>query len=403
MSETDHDPQKARAERIERAKARAKSGTRTPRKDSGNDPVMADPTYGELQQDERVVMRHQIALNLETFRASTEEFDPRPQGNFPPLQPAVVPFFSVILPNFNGMSHLPTVMEALDRQSFRDFEMIVVDDAGTDQSVVWLEEHYPQARLIVNRRNMGFAVSCNLGAAAARGRFLVFLNTDTEPDVSWLAETAQAICRHPDAAAFASKLLFFDRRDTVQSAGDFMASSGIPGHRGFGEPDDGRFEQEEEVFGACGGAAVIRGDVWEALGGFDESLWMYMEDVDFAFRSRLMGWKTIFVPRARVYHHMGATGGGPTASYYVGRNTIWVLAKNMPDGLALRFGAKIVAAQWREVTAAARAYRGEAARARLRGMLAGLLGLPAVLSRRRAVQSNRVLNNDELAALFHDA
>lgn len=396
-------PRKAVGRKPATGKARGEDGGEsvdTEAKNSAAGPIANDATYSELQLENRVVMRHTIALNLESFRASTDAFNPRPQGDFAPLAPVTPPFFSVVIPNYNGMAHLPTLMAALAAQSFQDFEIIVVDDAGTDPSVSWLEEHYPHVRIIMNRRNLGFAVSCNLGATAARGRFVVLLNTDTEPDADWLAETAQAICRHPEATVFASKLLFFDRRDVIHTAGDYMAFNGVPGHRGFGQRDEGQFDREVEVFGGCGGAVAVRRDVWELLGGFDESLWMYMEDVDLAFRGQLLGIKAIFVPAARVYHHMGATGGGALASYFVGRNTIWVLAKNLPASLWLRYWPQILAEQAREAVAALRAWRGEAARARLRGMLSAVVGLPGVLSKRWAVQSKRVATDEEVHRTF---
>lgn len=365
-------------------------------------PILADATYSELQSDNRVVMRHEIALNLDSFKAAHDEFDPRPKRDYAPLNPVAPPFFSVLIPNFNGMAHLPTVMSALEAQTFQDFERIVIDDASVDQSVAWLEEHYPQVRLLVNRRNLGFATACNVGAAAARGRFIVLLNSDTEPEPGWLGELVQAICRHPEAAIFASKLLLFDRRDTIHAAGDALGRDGIPRNRGVWEPDDARFQREEEVFGACGGAATIRRDVWQALGGFDEALWMYLEDADFAMRCRLLGVRTVFVPGARVYHQLSATGGGTLASYYVGRNTVWALVKNLPGGVLLSNGGAILGGQLRRALDAFRAYQGAEAQATLRGMWDGLLGLPVVLAKRRAVQSKRRVTDTAFAQLLED-
>ena len=133
------------------------------------------------------------------------------------------------------------------------------------------------------------------------------------------------------------------------------------------------------------------------LGGFDEDFWMYVEDVDFAFRAQLAGWRAVFAPTARVYHHLSATGGGVLASYYVGRNTIWNIAKNMPTGLFLRNLPAIVAGQLKITLDAVRNIRGEAARARLRGQLAGLFGLPRQLQKRQVIQARRLVEDDELA------
>jgi GT2 family glycosyltransferase len=129
---------------------------------------------------------------------------------------------------------------------------------------------------------------------------------------------------------------------------------------------------------------------------------MYLEDADFAYRSRLAGVKAIFVPAARVYHHLSATSGGELSSYLVGRNTIWTLVKNVPSGLWRRYGLKIVAGQLRIALDALAAIRGAEARARLQGMLAGVVGLPSVLSKRRVIQAKRSVHDDDLTALLEE-
>jgi GT2 family glycosyltransferase len=364
---------------------------------SSTNPIVDDPTYGSLREADRVVMRHQIALNLDNFRAAPENFIARPERAYAPLQEATTPFFSVIIPNYNGRRFLPTVLEALRRQTMHDFETIVVDDASGDESVGWIEAHYPEVRLLVNRRNLGFVSSCNLAADAARGRLLVLLNNDTEPEPAWLAELAQAVCANPHAGAFASKLLLFDRREVLHSAGDLMGVDGVPRNRGVWTADRGQFDKALDVFSPTGGAAVFRRELWQALGGFDEEFWMYLEDVDFAFRAQLLGWQTVFVPSARVYHHLSATGAG-LASYYVGRNTIWCMAKNMPACLLWRNLPKIVGAQFKIALDALRHLRGREARQRLRGLVAGIQGLPRQLQKRRVIQERRTAADDSIAA-----
>ena len=145
---------------------------------------------------------------------------------------------------------------------------------------------------------------------------------------------------------------------------------------------------------------AYRRAAWVQAGGFDERLFMYLEDVDLAWRLQLLGWRAVFSPQARLYHHLSATGGGTLASFYVGRNTIWVIAKDMPAALIRRHLGQILAAQARITWDALAAWRGASARARLRGQLAGLLGLPKVLGWRRAVQSARTTPEAELARLL---
>ncbi len=363
--------------------------------------LVDDGTYGTLRDDDRVVMRHAIALNLDSFRASSEDFvEPRQARAYPALVESAPSFFSVVIANHNGQRHLPVVLDALRAQTFSDFETIVVDDASDDDSTLIVERDYPEVRLIVNRANAGFAVTCNTGAAAATGHYVVMLNSDTEPDPHWLEALALACVANPGAAAIASKMLLFDRRTVIHTSGDLMGRDGLARNRGAWQPDNGQFDAQRTIFSACGGAAAYRRDIWQALGGFDEHFWMYLEDVDYGFRAQLAGYGSVFAPDARVYHHLSATSGDVMASYYVGRNALWVIAKNMPDGLLRANLPAIVCGQLRIAGDALRAFQGEAARARLRGQLAGLLGIRAVLLQRKYTQMARRVEEADLARLL---
>ena len=139
----------------------------------------------------------------------------------------------------------------------------------------------------------------------------------------------------------------------------------------------------------------------DEVGLFDESFFMYCEDVDLNWRSQLAGWRCWYTPQAVVYHKLSATGGGPLASYYTGRNTLWVVAKNYPGTLLRWYWRAIMRAQWSVARDALRAWRGEAARARLRGQLAGLLGWPKMARARRAIQSARRVPDASIEALLH--
>ncbi len=359
-------------------------------------PVAADETYSALRDDNRVVMRHQIALNIDNFRPAADDFVARPEQTFAELQQAVTPFMSVIIPTCNGQRFLPDVLDALAKQTFSDFETIVIDDASIDDSVTLIERDYPKVRLIVNRRNIGFVASCNTAVDASDGRIVVLLNNDTEPEPTWLAELALGFCTNPHAAAITSKMLLFDERQRLHTTGDMLGMDGLPRNRGVWEVDQGQFDDQTEVFSGCGGATAYRREVWKALDGFDEDFWMYLEDVDLGFRARLMGWQTVLAPNARVYHHLSASGGDTLSSYYVGRNTIWMLAKNMPDALLRENLSAMIGAQVAIALDAVRNFRGEAARNRLYGQLAGLLGLPAQLAKRRLIQSRRLVSDSEV-------
>ncbi|HSN76658.1 MAG TPA: glycosyltransferase family 2 protein [Anaerolineae bacterium] len=298
------------------------------------------------------------------------------------------PFASIIIPTYDGKALLATCLAALRGQDYPTdrFEVIVVDDASSDGTVEYLAAAFPEVRVVALAQNGGFIAACNAGVAAGQGEVLVLLNNDTEAESGWLEALVAALVEHPEAGSAASKMLLFDRRDTLHTAGDMMGRDGIPRNRGVWQKDEGQYDQERWVFGPCGGAAAYRRAAWQQAGGFDPALWMYMEDVDLAWRLQRLGWRSIYAPEARIYHQLSATGGGVLASYYTGRNTLWVIARNWPGALLRRHWRAIVAAQGRIAWNALRAWRGEAARSRLRGQLAGLWGLPQAWRQRQTEQ-----------------
>jgi GT2 family glycosyltransferase len=307
---------------------------------------------------------------------------------------------SIVIPNWNGAHHLSTCLEALRRQTCRAFEVIVADNASTDGSRELLARDYPEVRVVALPQNRGFTGACNSGLRVAQGDILILLNNDTEADPHWLAAVADAFARHPEAGLVASKMLLFDRRNVFHTAGDFYRVDGVPGNRGVWQTDRGQYEREEYVFSACGGSSAYRRTMLDEIGLLDEDFFYSCEDVDLAWRAQLSGWRCVYTPAAIVYHRLAATGGGITASFYDGRNFIYVIAKNYPGSLLRRYWPQVVRAQLRLALDSLRAWRGATARARLRGQLAGLLALPRLLRKRRAVQATRRVSDEYLTAIL---
>jgi len=324
----------------------------------------------------------------------------QPVTNLPIYQPTDLPLTSVIIPNWNGVHHLPTCLESLRRQTYPRVEVIVADNGSTDGSLELLARDYPEMQVLALGENRGFAGACNAGMQAAQGEHIVLLNNDTETDPRWLEKVAAAFERHPEAGIVASKMLLFDQRDTFHTAGDFYRVDGIPGNRGVWQRDVGQHDREEYVFNACGGSAAYRKATLEQVGLLDEDFFFSCEDVDLAWRAQLAGWRCVYAPRAVVYHKLSATGGGATASFYDGRNFIYLLVKDYPGDLWRSHWRAILRAQLDITWEALRAWRGAAARARLRGQLAGLLGIPRVLRKRRAVQRSRTVERAYLERIL---
>jgi GT2 family glycosyltransferase len=310
------------------------------------------------------------------------------------------PLLSVIIPQYNGAHYLPPCFTALRAQSYRNLEIILVDNGSADDSVALTRRNFPEVRVLELGQNLGLTGAINRGIELATGEVVVPLNNDTEVAPQWAQALVERLNAFPDAGIVASKMLLFAERHKIHSAGDGFGSNGIPINRGVWQPDTGQFDADTYIFGGCGGAVAYRREMLAEIGLFDEDLFMYMEDVDLNWRAQLAGYRVVFAPQAVVYHHLSATGGGVIASYYTGRNTIWVLAKDLPGVVFRRHWAKIVGAQLKIALDAARAWRGEAARARLKGQAAGLLGLPRWLRKRRLVHRQQRVSDEYLLGLL---
>ena len=307
---------------------------------------------------------------------------------------------SVVIPNWNGEPFLRGCLSSLLRQTAPPQQILVVDNASSDESVALIRRDYPQVELLCLPSNRGFAGGVNAGIERARGSLVALFNQDAEADPSWAAALMEAAKAHPEAGAFASKIVLFDPVDHFHSAGDLYCQDGVAANRGVWQRDTGQYDDESYVFGACGAAAVYRREVFDRVGLFDEAFFMYYEDVDMAWRHQIAGWPTLYVPGALVYHHLGASGGGVVASYFGARNTIYVLARDVPTPLLARYWRPIVKRQLQIAWEALRAWRGSAARARLRGLAAGLVTWPRMWRQRQVIQSSRQVSVEYLDSLL---
>ena len=195
-------------------------------------------------------------------------------------------------------------------------------------------------------------------------------------------------------------MLLFDQRDRLHAAGDFFTTAGGAGNRGVWEVDAGQYDRGEFVFSACGGSAVYRRSMLAEIGALDDDFFFLLEDVDLAWRAQLAGFKVWYEPRAVVYHHLSATGGGVIASYHDGRNSLWLIVKNMPAALLRKYARQILARQTALFWSALKAWRGREARARLRGMLAGALTLPSALAKRKRVQAAKRVSDEYIDGML---
>jgi len=323
-----------------------------------------------------------------------------------PNQPDV-PLISIVIPNYNGAACLESCLQSLVGQAHAPMELLVVDNASRDQSVETIRRLAPQARILPQERNVGFAAAVNRGVRASRGEWIAVLNNDTEAAPGWLAEMASAIRRHPEASFLACRILDYNNHDRIYSCGDCFLRAGTGYRRGQERRDDEEYRREIPVFSACGCAALYRKTAFEAAGGFDEHFFAYMEDVDLGLRLQAAGLSGYYVPSAVVYHVGGATSGGEFAALAVRlrtRNSILLLLKSVPGRVLLRCAPMILSGQLFWLVRAA-------AHGRLFSCLRGLAGvlplIPAMFERRRGMRRSwkagrrefwrRILDSEDLA------
>lgn len=250
------------------------------------------------------------------------------------------PFASVIIVSYNGKHFLDDCLSSLANQDYpRDrYEIVVVDNGSTDGTVAYLRDQYPWVRVVRLERNRGFAGGNNVGFEHARGNLLALLNNDTVVDGHWLSALVEALGTDPRIGATTSKILFRDDPTTINNAGLLLYRDGSGADRGFRQPDEGQFDDVVEVFGACGASVLLRREMLEDVGAFDDGFFMYYEDLDLAWRARIRGWKFRYTPRSVVYHvHCGSSvEWSPFFLYYVERNRVLVNWKNAPVRQACR-------------------------------------------------------------------
>ena len=308
------------------------------------------------------------------------------------------PRVSVVIPTWNGRALLDLVMPSLERQRYRDFETIVVDNGSTDGTTEHARERWPWAELVVLPANVGFAAGVNRGIERARGEYVALVNNDMELDPAFLGELVTALDAAPQAAAATAKMLGLDDRGIIDGTGDMLRWSGVVMPRGRGERDGGQYNEPAEVFSACGGAALYRTAAFEEVGLFDEAFFAQMEDVDWGFRARLLGYGCRYAPGAVAYH-MGSASmrrEGRPDPWFWGlpvRNCIWMWIKNYPRDCLLRNAHLLLA---HELAGLYFAAREGMTRAQLRAWRDALGGLPRVLRQRREIQARRRIGRREL-------
>jgi len=245
---------------------------------------------------------------------------------------------AVVILNWNGEEHLAHYLPSVKKYSGQ-YDIIVIDNDSTDNSVSFLNEHYPNVRVIVNNQNGGFAKGYNDGLKHIENQYqyYVLLNSDVEVTDNWITPIVDLLDSNEKIAGAQPKILADKKRDHFEHAG---ASGGFIDHNGYPfcrgrifsevEEDQGQYDSREEIFWATGACMFIRSDVFHQLGGFDESYFAHMEEIDLCWRAKLKGYSFYCEPSSVVYHLGGGTLSymSPRKVYLNFRNSLFTVYKN---------------------------------------------------------------------------
>jgi len=323
-----------------------------------------------------------------------------------------LPLISTVILNWNGKEYLYPCLQSVKGQTYPNIEIILVDNASSDGSIEYIKNLFPDLRLLINHKNIGYGAGNNRGIDEAKGRYIFVLNSDTEIEKGCVEALWKCIEADLRIGVTTPKILLYDRRDTIDAAGLTIYPDGLSIGRGRLEPQE-KYNHSEEVFFGSGCSSLYRKEMLEEIGLLDADFFAYAEDTDLGWRARLAGWKAYYVPEAIVYHHHSKKFGAysPMKAFLVERNRIWVAWKNFPLPILclwpfytlLRYFYQGIGTLLRR--GASGRFRQESSSLLLipilmKAYLSGLRGLPAILRKRKEVQSRKRISNQECYRLF---
>jgi len=238
--------------------------------------------------------------------------------------------------NYNGLHFLKACLPTIYKNNYPRFELILVDNNSKDNSVQYIEQRFPQIKIVQNKKNEGFAEANNIGYSKSKGKYILFLNNDTKVTKNFLSELVKGFDDNKKIAGFQSKILLMDDLRYLDSVGSFLTHSGFLYHYGANKRDSKKYNKQIPIFSAKGASMVFRKDVLEktSLNGnvFDSDYFAYFEETDLCHRIWLAGFNIEYLPTALIYHKGGGTSRNMDSSfiqYHSFKNRINTYIKNL--------------------------------------------------------------------------
>jgi hypothetical protein len=255
----------------------------------------------------------------------------------------VVPTVAVAILNYNGKHYLGDCLSSLEKQSYPNFEVFVIDNASTDYSVDWVKQHFPSVKIISFDENLGFSKAYNKAVKMLDFEYIVFLNNDTQVTHNWLSELIKPMLRNESIGVCGSKILLLEKKEKIAHAGGKLTFIGSGLDIDLFKPECESKTSAQFVGFMCGASMLVRKSTFVdvRIDGFDQDYFSYHEDVDLCWRMWLNGYKVAYVPTSRLYHKGGGSWGSRTSFnriFQSDKNRLINVAKNFsPQFLLISF------------------------------------------------------------------
>lgn len=299
---------------------------------------------------------------------------------------------TVALVNWNGVEIISAALDSLKVQTFKNFEIIIVDNSSQDDSINFIAKNYPDVHVIAESKNHGFAEAVNIAIRDVHTEYFALLNTDAIAHEDWLKQLVK-IADADDRLAVVTSASILPDGKTIDALGDDMSCWGIASPRMRGKSVASvKKQSSQEIFSGSGGYSLYRTKVWREIGGFDSLFFMYYEDVDYCYRARLKGYSIGLAPKALITHGLGVSSskrGRNFSRRYVIRNAQYVYWKNTPSEIIYRTVAKFCIANIYMIVAAIKSL---AFREVFLAYLEFVRAVPRIRRERIHIQSGRKVN-----------
>ncbi len=319
---------------------------------------------------------------------------------------------TVIILNWNRKPLLKRCIDSLCAQTYRNLEILLVDNGSEDGSPEYVRENFPDVKLVVNSENLGFCGGNNVGIRHAQGDYIALMNNDAVMRPDCVEEMVKSIEKSGNVGAVATKILLEDKPTHLDAAGIGICLDGLSIGRGRME-EASLYNEEAEVFFVSDCVSLYRREMIEDIGMYDDDFFAYAEETDLGWRARLKGWKTLYNPKAVATHSHSSTLGAysPFKVFLVERNRVWVAIKNLPlpyliQGIGYTFSRYIYQAY---SVFAGKGAAGEFVKTMPKWQLAWILvkatlsawmGIPKMLVKRKEILGSRRITNQDIDVLF---